>query len=334
MRDYRIGRLKGKFVVTWIDETRTRRRYRLDADTLSAAQREAIDLIRRKTAPATGLTVADVWRGYCEDHAGRPATVTMGYTWKAIGPHFGHLRPDQITLGHSRSYSAARAKEGRAPGTVWTELGHLRTALNWAHKTGQIDRSPHIERPQKPAPKDRYLTRTEARRLIDAAREPHIRLAILLMLSTAGRVGAILDLTWTRVDLDRNQINLRTDSIGPRKGRAVVPINKGLRAALTVAREAAMSEFVVEWAGGRVRSIRRGFMSAAEGAGLEGVSPHTLRHTSAVHMAEAGVPMDQISQYLGHSNVQITASVYARFSPDFLADAADVLDFTKGNSVR
>ncbi len=33
--------------------------------------------------------------------------------------------------------------------------------------------------------------------------------AILLMLTTAGRVGAILDLTWDRVDFDRAQIDLR-----------------------------------------------------------------------------------------------------------------------------
>nr|WP_254701891.1 MULTISPECIES: hypothetical protein [unclassified Roseovarius] len=35
----------------------------------------------------------------------------------------------------------------------------MRTCLNWAVKTGLIDRAPYIERPSKPAPKERYLTR-------------------------------------------------------------------------------------------------------------------------------------------------------------------------------
>lgn len=52
-----------------------------------------------------------------------------------------------------------------------------------------------------------------------------------------------------------------------------------------------------------------------------------LRHSAAVHMAEDGVSMDEIAQYLGHSNVTVTRSTYARFSPDFLRQAASALEF-------
>lgn len=51
-------------------------------------------------------------------------------------------------------------------------------------------------------------------------------------------------------------------------------------------------------------------------------------------MAEAGVSMDEIAQYLGHSNAAITARVYARFSPDHLRRAADALNFSAGREVR
>jgi integrase len=51
-------------------------------------------------------------------------------------------------------------------------------------------------------------------------------------------------------------------------------------------------------------------------------------------MTEAGVPMGEISQYLGHSNEAITARVYARFSPDHLRKATDVVDFTKVRRAR
>ncbi|WP_238939855.1 MULTISPECIES: site-specific integrase [Marivita] len=173
------------------------------------------------------------------------------------------------------------------------------------------------------------MTRQEIKRLFDAASQPHIKLAILLMLSTAARVGAVLELTWDRVDFDRNQIDLRKSASGPRKGRAVVPMNPGLRDALLGAKQAALSDYVIEWAGKPLKKITRGFSSAAKAAGLEDVTPHVLRHTSAVHMAEAGIPMSEISQYMGHSNTSITERVYARFSPDHLRHAADVLDFTQ-----
>lgn len=189
-----------------------------------------------------------------------------------------------------------------------------------------IDRAPHIWRPAKPTPKERFLTREEVQRLINAASSPHIRLAIILLLGTAGRVGAILDLEWVRCDFERGTINLRIDGSQTRKGRAVVPMNGMTRAALTVAKEAALTDYVVEYACGPVKSIRKGFANACDRAGLEGVTIHALRHTSAVMMAEAGIPMSRISQYLGHSNTQVTERVYARYSPSALQDAADVLN--------
>ena len=138
----------------------------------------------------------------------------------------------------------------------------------------------------------------------------HIKLAVLLMLSTAARVGAILELRWERVDFERGQIDYRVSDIGPRKGRAIVPMNDGLRAALRTAKEAAISDFVIEWAGGPVASIKTGFNAATKTAKLKGVTPHVLRHTAAVHLAAAGVAMSKISQYLGHTNTSITERVY------------------------
>ena len=45
MRDYRIGRLKGRFVVMWNADSGKRRRYRLAAHTAKEAEREARDVI-------------------------------------------------------------------------------------------------------------------------------------------------------------------------------------------------------------------------------------------------------------------------------------------------
>lgn len=330
MPEYKIGKLNDRYVVSWWEDGK-RRRYRLDAQSLSDAKREAVDRIRKETKPAAELTVADLWELYREEKNGRRVAVAMGREWKALGPHFGHLKPGQIDVGTCRGYVAERRASGRHDGTIWTELGHLRTVMRWAGPEGHrlLSHAPKIERPAKPAPKERYLTHAEIDRLLSAPMAPHIRLAILLMLSTAARVGAVLDLTWTRVDLERGQINLRVDATGPRKGRAVVPINAGLRAALAQAREAARTEYVIEWAGERVKNIKTGFYAAVRAAGLVGVSPHTLRHSAAVHLVEAGVPIVEVAQYLGHSNPKVTYTTYGRFSPDHLRKAADILDFTK-----
>lgn len=333
MWDYRIGRLNGRFVVTWSDGGK-RRRFRLHAATVSEAHAEARTLLlAADTARLEGLTVAYLWAAYRDDKAGRSIAESMTHTGKSVLPWFGHFLPAQITTADCRAYVADRRAAGRQDGTIWSQLGHLRNVLSWAVKRGLIERAPHIERPSQPAPKERWLSRDEIDRLLAAEAEPHVRLAILLMLTTAARLGAALELTWARVDLERGWIDLRTGE-GRRKGRAVVPINGTLRAALTSAREAALSDHVIEWAGGPVKSIKRGFARAVKDARLDDVTPHVLRHSAAVHMAAAGVSMSKIAQYLGHTSTEVTERVYARFAPDHMRDAAEVLDFGKLRAVR
>jgi integrase len=252
----------------------------------------------------------------------------MAHTWKALRERFGQRDGENITKEDCLAHTDARRKAGIGDGTIYTELGHLRTVLKWAEKEKLIGRAPEIDRPSKPDPKERYMTRDEAQRMLAAAKAPHLRTAFHLMLGTAARVTAILELKWERVDLDRRLIHLR-DPSDPvkRKGRAVVPINNTLMSALRDAKAGAMTDYVVEWAGERVKSIKRGIATAAREAKVSGVSAHVFRHTSAVWMAEAGVPMEEISQYLGHSSVEITRRVYARYSPDYLRKAASALDF-------
>ena len=42
-------------------------------------------------------------------------------------------------------------------------------------------------------------------------------------------------------------------------------------------------------------------------------SPHSMRHTTATHMVEAGVPLIVIKNFLGHSSIQ-TTQIYAKIS--------------------
>ena len=151
MPEYRLGRLKGRFVVSWWEGGK-RRRYRLKATRREDADREALDLIRRTVEAPKGATIAQLWEAYREDRKGRRIAVAMKHEWKAVGPHFGHFRPDQMTVALCRKYTAKRRKAGKHDGTIWTELGHLRTVFKWAHAQRLIDFAPSVERPSKPAP--------------------------------------------------------------------------------------------------------------------------------------------------------------------------------------
>lgn len=327
-----IGRLRGGYCVYWDDpHSGKRRRYQLEARTRAEAEAEGRDRFLKETAAPGGATVAQIWTAYIDHLGAKPTAKTMGHTGKAILPHFGSFRPDQITISDCREYMARRLEAGRKIGTIHTELGHLRSALRWAAKARLIDRAPHIEQPPKPASDVRPLTDRQITALLNGCGSPHIRLAVILLLATGARVGAVLDLTWERVDFDRGVIDLRLPDGVTRKGRAVVPMNRMARAALESAYQARLTDHVVEWAGKRVRSIRKGYAAALDRAKLEDVNIHQIRHTVAVRMLSAGQPIEAVAQYLGHSNTAITYQTYARFMPEHLAGAAEILEFDRFN---
>ncbi|WP_374389305.1 tyrosine-type recombinase/integrase, partial [Sandaracinobacter sp.] len=90
--------------------------------------------------------------------------------------------------------------------------------------------------------------------------------------------------------------------------------------------DARTTDHVIEHGGGPVASVKKAFELASERVGFK-VTPYTLRHSAAVWMAEAGVPMEEIAAYMGHSDARTTFRNYARFSPDYLRKAASALDW-------
>lgn len=327
MPDWRITKLDGEFCVTW-DDGDVRRRYRLGTRDPAEAARRAPARYAKLTRPI-GTTVKDLWESYCLDKAGRSVVTTMKYTWKALEPHFGSLEGESVAIADCRAYTEARRKKGIKDGSTHTELGHLRSVLVWAAKNRLIAHAPHIDRPRKPDPKEGYLTRKEVALLIEATKKkmPHINLAINLLIGTGARSAAALELTWDRVDFTRRMIQLRNPfDKAPRKGRATVPINDTLLVALVAAKEGAMSPYVIEWAGGPVKSIKKGIKTAGAAIGRPDVSPHMLRHSAAVWLVEDGHSMSEVAQFLGHSNEAMVFKVYGRYSPDYLRRLASSLE--------
>ena len=69
---------------------------------------------------------------------------------KAVGPFFGDKAADALTEGDCQSYAALRRAKGRSDGTIWTELGHLRSALKWVEKENLISRCAGNRLPRAP----------------------------------------------------------------------------------------------------------------------------------------------------------------------------------------
>lgn len=329
MPDIRAKLYRGVWYAIWSDERGATRRASLRCKDHEEAERRLIDFRKHFAAPP-GALVGDIVGAYLNDKDGKIADISrLRGAWAKAKPTFGHLRPDQITRELCGDYVAGRrqlgeGKRGRtlSDGTILKELNVVRQALNWRGVKGAV-----FEAPSQPPPRDRHLTRAEFQKLLDACSAPHVRLFVILALSTAARKGALLQLTWDRVDFDRRQIRLAVVGERNRKGRAIVPMTDRLFAELETAFAARQTPYVIEYAGGRVDNIKKGFAAAVARAKLGDVVPHDLRHSAAVWMAEGGVPMDEIAQFLGHSDPRITYRVYARFSPSYLKKAASTLEF-------
>ena len=97
-------------------------------------------------------------------------------------------------------------------------------------------------------------------------------------------------------------------------------------AALAEAARGALTDHVIEWDSKPVKSIKKAIRMAAKRSGVP-CSPHVFRHAAGVWMAQADVPMQKISQFLGHTSTRVTERTYARYSPSFMQDAAAALEF-------
>lgn len=80
---YRIGKLKGRFVVSIYDDAGKRiNRYRLNARSAREAEREAPGIVAELTRPK-GKSVTEIWDAFVADRQGRAIIGTMTHTWKA-----------------------------------------------------------------------------------------------------------------------------------------------------------------------------------------------------------------------------------------------------------
>ena len=288
------------------------------------AEQCLIEVINKLEAPASHATVSELLEKRLADirAKGRARAENTPYYHKHLHEHFGKLLPEQITS--SRVYAYWKKREHR-PGGLRAELIELRTTLSHALKKGWIESVPEIDIPRKAPPREKWLKQEEAYRLLEAAGPQHLKVFILIAMSTAARKSAILQLTWDRVNLDRPHIDFQDpDKEITGKRRTVVPISSATAKMLSDVKRFAQTPYVVEYNGKPLADIKKSFRQACVNAGLEPVSPHVLKHSVISWLAMAGHSIDQISDMTATTRETVTR-VYRKWSPEYLSSLAETL---------
>jgi integrase len=246
-------------------------------------------------------------------------------------------------------------KERGNKGGSRRDLEDLRAAINHHAAEGYHRGIVKITLPAKGEPRDKWLTRSDAAKLIwtcwryreiqKMSRGPmkgqkvatgkrplrHLARFILVGIYSGSRAGAIaaaspiLAIGRAFVDLDRGIYYRRKQgSARTNKRQPPVPIPPRLLAHLRRwHRIAPDAKYFVEFNGQPVTSVKTAFKSAVRLAELEkGISPHTLRHTAATWLMQRGANPWQAAGYLGMS-LEVLLNTYGHHHPDYLSDAVE-----------
>lgn len=265
----------------------------------------------------------------------------MNHAVTALKDGLGDLRVDQVSQTQWDRYAAdrvtrppARGHARHTPrpvstGTLRREFNVLRAALRLAWKDGFLVKPPTLEPPADSAPRDRFLSKAEARRLLDAAETPHVKVFLALALFTGARKGSILSLTWDRVDFETAMIDFQEPGRTlTKKRRSIVPITDSLMSELELAKRMARSDYVVEYNGNPVPTgLRWSFRKLCSKAGLTWMpTPHHIKHSVASWFAMDKVPIDQAADWLATDPATLRR-VYRKFDPSYLRSVAGALEF-------
>ena len=319
----RLVRIEGRrpYYIRWSDPgTRRSRVVSTRTSVEEEAQRVLADFINQRPANPTVTQLLDA---YLENRKGK--VLAYSRIMEASRPLkriLGHLYPEQV-----RDYTRPVANE-----TLRREIRTFRAAMNLAVRRRWIEEAPSVEMPPPSPPRERYMSREQARTLMGCATVPHLRLFMALGFATGARKTAILRLTWDRVDFRRKWLDFNEpDRPVSDKKRPSVPVGDGVMAMLKEAEKLAQSDYVIEYNGVSVKSVKRSWNLAAERAGVGWATAHHMKHSVISWLAEDGFPVDTIADLTATSE-RTVRRIYRKYSPNYLADAAAALDIS-ANSV-
>jgi integrase len=274
--------------------------------------------------------IAEVLAAYGSEVAPNKASArNMGYNISNLLKWWGDKHVSDISKKSCREY--VKTKTVQAAGQ---DLKILRIAVKyWNEEYGPLDAMPVFEVPAGNPPKERWLTKAEAAKLLRAAKPyQHMRRLILLGLYTGSRPGVLLSLQWDQIDFHSGVLSRTKSGKAQDKKKRAPKVKLGWRILAHLRRwkrldgdQKIVCHFMDEWHPGarEVRDPHSAWTKIVAAAGLEGVTRHTLRHTRATWMAQAGVPLWEAAGFLGMT-VKTLEQVYAHHSPTFQERAANI----------
>lgn len=280
----------------------------------------AVDAFLRHLAAERGASVHTM-RGYRGDLADFRAFLER----RRLGP----LASADVRV--VRAYLADLHARGLARTSVARRLATLRSFFRFRLRRGLAKTNParEVRTPALPRrlPGHLPIDQSEAllRQAFDDGEAGRRDRAVLELLYASGvRVAELAGLAVEDVDLGQGTVRV----LGKGRKERVIPIGRkaieALRGYLGT-REGGRGPLFLNRRGGRltVRSLHRIVRARARAAGLAArVTPHTLRHTFATHLLDAGADLRLIQELLGHARLTTTQR-YTHVSADRLVRVYD-----------
>lgn len=168
--------------------------------------------------------------------------------------------------------------------------------------------------PEASAPKTRVLSADEVqaiRNTADDARLGETARIALTLIYTGMRLNELLTARRENVHADEGYL------IGGEKTEAgrdrVIPLHPDIMPYILQWLDGNDTPYLIPSKYGLPRdhnNVRKSFNSLMRKLGIEGVTPHTCRHTAATKFAAAGLPPEITKQILGHADITTTLNIY------------------------
>jgi integrase/recombinase XerD len=243
--------------------------------------------------------------------------------------------PDRLGPRHIREYQAELFQKRKlSPNSVIRHLAALRFFyVKTLKRSWSIAETPY---PKWVFRLPTILSQEEVAQLIDAALTPYHRTLLMTLYATGGRRA---ELTRLKVsDIDSQRMVIRIQGGKGRKDRDVMLSPKLLEELR--AHWCRLQRKPSSWLfpGNRdhrgdqpidTKTVWHACKQAAKRAGIKkDVHPHTLRHSFATHLLEAGADLRTIQILLGHRDLEET-TIYLHLSERHLNATASPLDSLK-----
>ena len=235
--------------------------------------------------------------------------------------------PREVSGADVRIYLAGLTRQTYAPSTINTAYSALHFYFQRILKRKFFTNIPRIKQ-RRTLPS--VLSKEEVFRMIEFTKNLTHQCIIRLLYGTGMRVGELVRLRMNWIDFDRNHIHVQR-SKGAKDRIVILP--HSLRPLLihqkTLKR---IDDFLfTNGRGSRLTeaSIQKIIALAATRAGIvKHVSPHTLRHSFATHLLEAGTDIRYIQTLLGHARLE-TTQLYTHVAINSLHTITSPLDRLK-----